>query len=86
MFSYPLQGTGTQSGTVCKSPQTQLDEFLDYIGDNSMDLEYLWFDVEPTSGACNAWNLSPSSNLALAQEWVSILKASELKWGIYGNG
>ena len=51
-----------------------------------MVLGHLWFDVEPASGACNAWNLGSSQNLALAQQWTALLRQSSYKWGIYGNG
>ena len=82
-----VQGTGTQpTGVACKSPQTQINELLNVISANNINVEYIWFDVEPTSGVCNAWNLSPSANLAAAKNWVSLLRATGLKWGIYGNG
>ena len=81
-----MLGTGTQSSGTCKSPSTQLNELLDVISDNKIDVEWLWFDVEPTSGACNAWNLSPTNNLALAKQWTQLLRNTELNWGIYGNG
>ena len=79
--------TGTQpTGVACKSPQTQLNEFLKVISDNGMQLGYIWFDIEPTSGTCNAWNLGASANTALAKQWVSLLEGSGKKWGIYANG
>ena len=51
-----------------------------------MDLDYVWFDVEPTSGTCNGWNLAKADNLALAKQWTALLRQSSLHWGIYGNG
>ena len=87
MYSLTVQGTGTQpTGVACKPIQTQINELLNVISANKIDVEYIWFDVEPTSGVCNAWNLGASANLALAKSWVSALKATGLKWGIYGNG
>ncbi len=79
--------TGTQPTAVaCKSPSTQLAEFLKVIDDNGMKLGYLWFDIEPTSGTCNAWNLGASANVALARQWVTLLQGSGRTWGIYANG
>lgn len=67
--AYMFPCTGTQpTGVACKSPSTQLSEFEAAISGAGMSLEYLWFDVEPTSGACNAWNLGGTANLALAQQ------------------
>ena len=59
------------------------------ILDNKINVQRLWFDIEPTSAAasgCNGWNLSKTANLALARQWVAALKATGLKWGIYANG
>ena len=82
-----LSGTGTQpTGVACKSIQTQLNELLDVISENKIIVQRLWFDIEPTSGTCNAWNLGASANLALAKQWVAALKGTGLKWGIYANG
>ena len=79
--------TGKQpTGVACKSIKKQLDEFLGYIKEHKIIVQRLWFDVEPTSGECNAWQLSKASNLALAKSWVAALKGSGLKWGIYANG
>lgn len=79
--------TGTQpTGVACKSPATQLAEFLNAIDNNGMTLGTLWFDIEPTSGTCNAWNLGATQNTALARQWVSLLQGSGRKWGIYANG
>lgn len=75
---------------ACKSPATQLSEFLAAIDNNGMTLGHLWFDIEPTStakgDACNAWNLGASANEALAKEWVAALEGSKRTWGIYANG
>ncbi|MCJ1398404.1 hypothetical protein MMC11_001602 [Xylographa trunciseda] len=85
--AYMFACTGTQpTGVACKPPSTQLSEFQAVIQSNNMALKHLWFDVEPASGACNAWNLGSSQNLALAQQWTALLRQSSYKWGIYGNG
>jgi hypothetical protein len=85
--AYMFPCTGTQpTGVPCKNPATQLAEFLSFIDNNNMQLGYLWFDIEPTSGACNAWNLGASANTALARQWVSLLQGSGRRWGIYANG
>jgi hypothetical protein len=74
------------TGVTCKSAQTQVDEFVKVIGDNSLNLQRLWFDLEPTSGVCNAWQMTKAENLASAKEFISVIKATGLKWGIYANG
>ena len=80
-------GTGPQpTGVACKSPTTQINEFLKVISDNNVLVQRLWFDIEPTTGTCNAWQLSKSGNEALAKQWITALKATGLKWGIYANG
>jgi hypothetical protein len=85
--AYLFPCTGTQpTGVACKSPSAQLAEFLQVIDNNNMNLGYLWFDIEPTSGTCNAWNLGTSANIALAKQWVSLLQGSGRNWGIYANG
>ena len=65
---------------------TQLSEFTTFIAENDMDLDYLWFDLEPTNDACNAWNLGAAANTQLALQWVEAIKATSHRWGIYGNG
>ncbi|TAQ87997.1 hypothetical protein B7494_g3671 [Chlorociboria aeruginascens] len=87
IHAYLFPCTGTQpTGVACKSPSTQLAEFMDAVTSNGMDIEHFWFDIEPTSGACNAWNLGTSANEALAQQWVALLQSSGNTWGIYANG
>lgn len=83
--AYLFPCTGTQSnGVACKTPATQIDEFLAAVDDNNMDIVHYWIDFEPTPGGeCNAWNLSKAANAALAREWVSLLQASGRPWGIY---
>jgi len=89
--AYLFPCTGTQpNGVACKSPATQLQEFLDAVDNNGMKIGHYWFDIEPTStasgDACNAWNLGSSANEALAKQWVSALQGSGRAWGIYANG
>ncbi|RDW75720.1 hypothetical protein BP5796_06541 [Coleophoma crateriformis] len=89
--AYLFPCTGTQPGGVpCKTPQTQLNEFLAVIKNNKMAISHLWFDIEPTStasgGPCNAWQLSAAANVALAKQWVALLQQSGYSWGIYANG
>lgn len=73
-------------GVACKSIQTQINELVNFLAANRIIIQRLWFDVEPTSGTCNAWQLGGTANLALAKEWVAALKATGLKWGVYANG
>ena len=56
------------------------------LSDNDVCVHRLWLDVEPTSSPCKAWNLAKDDNLALAKQWVSAMKGTGLKWGIYANG
>jgi hypothetical protein len=89
--AYLFPCTGTQpNGVACKSPSTQLSEFLAAVDNNGMSISHYWFDIEPTStangAACNAWNLGASANEALAKQWVSLLQNSGRTWGIYANG
>lgn len=80
-------GTGTQpTGVTCKPVQTQINEILNVLAANNIIIQNIWFDVEPTSGECNAWNLGKAANLALAEKWVAAMKATGLQWGVYANG
>jgi hypothetical protein len=84
----PPAGTGNQAAgrPACKSPEQQLQEFESAIAGAGMQIGTRWFDIEPGGGPCNAWNLGSSANLALAQQWVQLLKQSGNNWGIYANG
>ncbi|MCJ1241882.1 hypothetical protein MMC14_009888 [Varicellaria rhodocarpa] len=85
--AYMFPCTGTQpNGVKCKPPTTQLAEFEAVIANNGMQLDYVWFDVEPTTQPCAAWNLVKADNLALAKEYTAMLRQSSLNWGVYGNG
>lgn len=82
-----MAGTGTQTtGVACKSPKKQVTELEDYLSKHEIKAGMLWLDIEPTSGECNSWNLGASANKALAKEYVSIIKSSSHKWGVYANG
>ncbi|MCJ1471779.1 hypothetical protein MMC13_000420 [Lambiella insularis] len=85
--SYAFFCTGTQAtGVACKSPSTQITELQNYIAYNNLQLGHLWFDIEPASGACNAFNLGGTANEALAKQFTAIMDSSSYKWGVYGNG
>lgn len=82
-----LAGTETQTtGVACKSPKKQVTELEDYLSKHEIKAGMLWLDIEPTRGECNSWNLGASANKALAKEYVSIIKSSSHKWGVYANG
>ncbi|MCJ1426042.1 hypothetical protein MMC29_003944 [Sticta canariensis] len=84
--AYVFPCTGTQpTGVTCKPVQTQINEILNVFSANNIIIQNIWFDVEPSSGECNAWNLGRAANLALAEEWVSAMKATGLQWGVYAN-
>jgi hypothetical protein len=50
-----------------------------------MDIQRLWFDIEPTTGVCNAWQLGTAENLRVAREWIDVLGTTAREWGIYAN-
>jgi hypothetical protein len=89
-YMFPCTGTQLSTDHACKSPATQMSEYLAAIDDNNLNIDTLWLDIEQTNTAsgepCNAWNLGKSANLALAQQWVSLMRSSGRKWGIYANG
>jgi hypothetical protein len=78
----------TGSTSDCKSPTTQVGEITDFLLTNKINVTRLWLDIEPPSSSspCHGWNFSKDENLALAKEFVSAIKATGLKWGIYANG
>jgi hypothetical protein len=85
--SYLFPCVSTQpTGVACKAIETQIDEFVSFIGEHDMDIDTLWFDIEPTTGVCNAWTEGAARNEATAKQWVAALKGTGLKWGIYANG
>jgi len=85
--AYLFPCTGTQSnGVPCKSPATQMNEFLANIDSIGAVIDTYWFDIEPTPrGECNAWNLGAAANEALAKSWTTVMVGSGRKWGIYAN-
>ena len=89
-YMFPCTGTQLSNDSACKDPATQLSEYLANIDNNNLTIDTLWFDIEPTNtsngDACNAWNLGSDGNLALAQQWITLLRSSGRKWGIYANG
>lgn len=86
-----LLGTGPQpTGVACKSITTQINEFLAAIDDKKIPVNHLWLDIEPEDASdpgvqCNAWQLGSAGNEALAKKWVTAIKATGRKWGIYAN-
>ncbi|KAI9046801.1 hypothetical protein LZ554_008883 [Drepanopeziza brunnea f. sp. 'monogermtubi'] len=75
--------TRTQTiGVACLSPT----KFLAVIDNKAMKLGRLWFDIEPTPGTCNAWNLATFRNMALAIEAMEFAAARKrTQVGIYAN-
>ena len=90
-MAYPcVIGTGSTNGKVCKSPSQQVSEFSAAVEDNKIPVKHLWLDIEQTPAPpCNAFELGPAKNLALAKELVAAIKADSKKtghnWGIYAN-
>ncbi|KAH0563361.1 hypothetical protein GP486_002068 [Trichoglossum hirsutum] len=85
-YMFPCTGNQPSGLPACKDPKVQVNEFIKYIKDNKINVNHLWFDIEPTSGECNAWNLDKTTNLKLAWKFVDALKQSGYTWGIYANG
>jgi hypothetical protein len=83
-YLFPCTGTQT-NGVPCKDPSVQLNEFLSFIDSNNMNISNYWFDIEPTSAECNAWNLGNDANAALARNWTSLMLATGRPWGVYAN-
>ena len=75
---------------ACKSISAQISEFLAAVDGNKIPVNYLWLDIEPEDAnqpnvQCNAFQLGPAGNEALAKQWVAAIKATGRKWGIYAN-
>ncbi|MCJ1412934.1 hypothetical protein MMC19_007035 [Ptychographa xylographoides] len=89
--AYMFPCTGKQpTGLACKTPATQIAEFEAAIAAANMTLDSVWLDVEPgpdSGRPCAAWNLTPKTkNLALARQYVDLIRKSSLRWGVYANG
>lgn len=85
LYMFPC--TGTQSnGVTCKGPQTQVSELESAISNNGLAISHIWLDIEPASGACNAFNQGSSTNENVAKQFTSIIRNSQYTWGVYGNG
>jgi hypothetical protein len=79
-------GVGPQpTGVDCKSPSEQVQELIDTINKHSLNIQRLWFDIEPTNGVCNAWQLGNARNLQVAREWIVLLRGTARDWGVYAN-
>ncbi|KAI9265246.1 glycoside hydrolase superfamily [Phascolomyces articulosus] len=78
IYMFPCSGRST-----CKSPGTQVQEIIDYVGSNKMTFGTLWLDVEIDPSA-NNWP-SASEAQATLQEYKSVLNASGWKWGVYSS-
>jgi len=83
-YLFPCVGP-QPTGIDCKSPRQQVQELIDTINKNSMDIERLWLDIEPTTGVCNAWQLGNAKNLQVAQEWIVQIRETARNWGVYAN-
>lgn len=79
-------GTGTTNGVACKPASQQLSEFEAAVSAAGIKPVHLWLDIEPSTSPCNGWQLGTAANIQLAEQWVSLIKASSYKWGIYANG
>ncbi|ORZ03792.1 glycoside hydrolase superfamily [Syncephalastrum racemosum] len=78
IYMFPCTGRST-----CKSPATQVNEIVKYVGDNKMTVGRLWLDVE-VDPAANNWP-STSSAQSTLKSFKSALDASGWKWGVYSS-
>jgi hypothetical protein len=84
--AYMFPCVGPQPTDVdCKSPSEQVQELIDTINKHSLNIQRLWFDIEPTNGVCNAWQLGNARNLQVAREWIVLLRGTARDWGVYAN-
>lgn len=74
----------TGSSHNCKSPQTQVNEIVNFLKANNILVKRLWLDLEPPSSGspCKGWDYGATQNTALAKEFIAAIKATGLKWGI----
>ncbi|KAF7727446.1 hypothetical protein EC973_007515 [Apophysomyces ossiformis] len=78
IYMFPCTGRST-----CKSPATQVQEIINYVGAHSMIVGRLWLDVEVDSSA-NNWP-STTSNRNTLVAFKNSLNSSGWKWGIYSS-
>ncbi|KAI9766540.1 MAG: hypothetical protein M1840_006498 [Geoglossum simile] len=83
-YMFPCVGD-QPTGVPCKAPEDQVQELIDTINSNGMNIQRLWFDIEPTTGVCNAWQLGADANLQTARAWIDVLGTTARDWGIYAN-
>ncbi|KAG0165722.1 hypothetical protein DFQ28_008132 [Apophysomyces sp. BC1034] len=78
LYMFPCTGRST-----CKSPATQVQEIIDYVGARNMKVGRLWLDVE-VDPASNNWPDHTSSRNTLVQ-FKNKLNGSGWKWGVYSS-
>jgi hypothetical protein len=62
-----------------------VQELVDTIEQNNMAIRRLWFDIEPTTSPCQAWQEDDATNLQTAKNFVTVLGLTARDWGIYAN-
>nr|QNJ46226.1 GH25 muramidase [Thermomucor indicae-seudaticae] len=78
IYMFPCTGRST-----CKSPATQVQEIVDYVGAHKMIVGTLWLDVEVDSAA-NNWP-STSEARSTLRAFKTALDKSGWKWGVYSS-
>ncbi|CAG8671678.1 170_t:CDS:2, partial [Acaulospora morrowiae] len=82
LYFFPCTG----STYNCKSPQTQINELVDFVNQNNMLVQTIWIDFEKDTTTCTkSWDGTASSNLALAKQFTDAAKATKWNWGIYSS-
>ena len=84
--SNPGAGERIKSGAApCRSVQDQLNDYISYLNGSDIVVHRLWLNIEPDP-SCGSWTDTKTKNLALAKEWITAIRATKLKWGVYANG
>ncbi|KAI8337269.1 glycoside hydrolase superfamily [Chlamydoabsidia padenii] len=78
LYMFPCTGRST-----CKSPATQVSEFITVMNANKMLIGTIWLDVEVDSQA-NNWP-SPTSNKQTLTAFKNAWNGSGLNWGVYSS-
>jgi hypothetical protein len=72
--------------------QEQLDNFAKFLEDKAIEVNTIWFNIEPVHGSCDGWKISSidgtdsdhQSNVNLASNWIHAIEGdTKHNWGIY---
>ena len=72
--------------------QEQLDNFAKFLEDNAIEVNTIWFDIEPVHALCDGWKIGSTggtdsehqSNVNLASSWIHAIEGDiKHNWGVY---